>query len=144
MSNVKPPLCGKMGIYAQQLLTGVKYMREGFKGLFINDVIISGEYSRFSLQTTHVLKVHCILSIMGGLKWKLWIPAKNDDFIYEQPLKTMTPTCTWRPQLGPSLATFLTRQRLSGPQGQFSRAGRGRGSGVLTQDRWAGCERKPT
>ena len=52
-------------------------------------------------------------------------------------LKTMTPTCTWRPQLGPSLATFLTRQRLSGPQGQFSRAGRGRGSGVLTQDRWA-------
>ena len=23
---------------------------------------------------------------IGGLKWKLWIPAENDDIIYEQPL----------------------------------------------------------
>ena len=35
------------------------------KGLFINDVIIFGGYPRFSLQTTHVLKVHCILSTHG-------------------------------------------------------------------------------
>ena len=38
----------------------------------------------------------------------------------------------------PVVAAFLTRWRLSGPQGQFSRAHRGWGSGVLTQDRWAG------
>ena len=31
------------------------------QGLFINDVIIFGGYPRFSLQNTHVLRVHCIL-----------------------------------------------------------------------------------
>ena len=83
MSNVKPPLGGKMGIYAQQLLTVVKYMREGSKGPFINDVIISSGYSRFSLQTTHVLRVYDGHSMHG---WSEEIPAENEDVIYEQPL----------------------------------------------------------
>ena len=48
------------------------------KGLFINDVIIIGRYPRFSLQTTHVLKVHCILSIH-------WWSEVKPAVIYEQP-----------------------------------------------------------
>ena len=53
------------------------------KGLFINDVIIFGRYPRFSLQTTHVLRVYDVLSMHG---WSEEIPAENEDVIYEQPL----------------------------------------------------------
>ena len=54
------------------------------KGLFINDVIIFGEYPQFSLQTTHLLRVHNVLLIHG---WSEVKPAQNDDIIYEQPLR---------------------------------------------------------
>ena len=49
-------------------------------GLFKNDVIIFGRYPRFSLQTTHVLRVHCILLIHG---WSEVKPDENDHVIYE-------------------------------------------------------------
>ena len=53
------------------------------RGLFINGVIIFGGHTRFSLQTTHVLKVYNVLSIHG---WSEIKPAENDDAIYGQPL----------------------------------------------------------
>ena len=50
------------------------------KVLFINDVIISARYPRFSLQTTHVYNVPLIHG------WSEVKPALNDDVIYDQPL----------------------------------------------------------
>ena len=46
------------------------------KGLFINDVIILSRYPRFSLQTTHVLRVYNVPSIH---RWSEVRPAENDD-----------------------------------------------------------------
>ena len=63
----------------------MKKMGLAIKGLFIYDVIIFGRYSRFSLQTNHVLGVHFILSIHG---WSEVKPAENDGVIYEQSLIT--------------------------------------------------------
>ena len=58
-----------------------KRVKVSYNELFINDVIFGG-YPRFSLQTTHVLKVYIVLSIHG---WSEVTPAENDDVIYEQP-----------------------------------------------------------
>ena len=54
------------------------------KGLFVNNVIIFSGYPRFSLQTTHLSRVCNELSKNGLSEVK---PSKNDDIIYDQPLK---------------------------------------------------------
>ena len=48
----------------------------------MNDVIIFG---RFHFRSPMYCKYIVYSDYMGGLKGKLWIPAKNDDVIYEQP-----------------------------------------------------------
>ena len=51
---------------------------------YINDIIIFSSYPWFSLQPTHLLRVCNELSID---EWSEVKPAKNDDVIYDQPLK---------------------------------------------------------
>ena len=60
---------------------------------FINGVNIFGGFHIRTPNHPYIESTLYTLSItlnkMGGLKWKPWIPAENDDIIYEQPLNSL-------------------------------------------------------